>query len=245
MLSSSTVGRPRGRPLTPATKTAAPIRHRIPDFFRGLSVRRSSASGRETVSERSVPDIRGLVESRWVRSITAPSTVQPALVSRERDDTPGQAHGGNSPLMRRDRCAGHARTPGAWQSSASSTALTTGHYFCLEFLRVMVDLVGTPEGQPRSPGPGRQRPRALGIGTCATAAASCAASPSDGTPNTAVAPPCNTTQSSTPSAARNSCQPCASCPPPTPKVGQGRSMNDAPALVPTAASIWDERTRDS
>src|SRR5260370_18113357 len=25
---------PRGRPLTPATNTAAPIRHRLPDFFR-------------------------------------------------------------------------------------------------------------------------------------------------------------------------------------------------------------------
>jgi hypothetical protein len=33
-------------------------------------------------------------------------------------------------------------------------------------------------------------------GTCATASASCVASPSDGTRNTAVAPPCRTTQSS-------------------------------------------------
>jgi hypothetical protein len=46
-------------------------------------------------------------------------------------------------------------------------------------------------------------------GTCATASATCAASPSDGTRNTAVAPPCKTTQSSTPSAARNSRQPCS------------------------------------
>ena len=30
-------GAPRGRPLTPATNTSAPIRHRLPDFFRGLS----------------------------------------------------------------------------------------------------------------------------------------------------------------------------------------------------------------
>src|SRR3989442_7039533 len=30
-------GPPRGRPLTPATNTAAPIRHRHPDFFRELS----------------------------------------------------------------------------------------------------------------------------------------------------------------------------------------------------------------
>src|SRR5829696_63090 len=28
---------PRGRPLTPATNTSDPIRHRLPDFFRGLS----------------------------------------------------------------------------------------------------------------------------------------------------------------------------------------------------------------
>ena len=52
--------------------------------------------------------------------------------------------------------------------------------------------------------PERSRP-----GTCATAAASCAASPSDGTPNTADAPPCSTTQSSTPSAARNCRHPCS------------------------------------
>ena len=36
-----------------------------------------------------------------------------------------------------------------------------------------------------------------------------APAPSDGTRNTAVAPPCNTTQSSTPSAARNARQPCS------------------------------------
>src|SRR6204780_2954445 len=30
-------GAPRGRPLTSATNTSAPIRHRLPDFFPGLS----------------------------------------------------------------------------------------------------------------------------------------------------------------------------------------------------------------
>src|SRR5258706_14587878 len=30
-------GAPHGRPLTPATNTSASIRHRLPDFFRGLS----------------------------------------------------------------------------------------------------------------------------------------------------------------------------------------------------------------
>src|SRR6185295_10615317 len=35
-------GRPRGRPLTPATNTPAPIRHRLPDVFRGLLVRQLS-----------------------------------------------------------------------------------------------------------------------------------------------------------------------------------------------------------
>jgi aryl-alcohol dehydrogenase-like predicted oxidoreductase len=45
-LGTMTFGEPRswaslaGGPLTPATNASAPIRHRLPDFFRGGSVRR-------------------------------------------------------------------------------------------------------------------------------------------------------------------------------------------------------------
>src|SRR5262252_2762498 len=37
-------GAPRGRPLTPATNTSAPIRHRLPDFFQGLAGTRAVRS---------------------------------------------------------------------------------------------------------------------------------------------------------------------------------------------------------
>jgi hypothetical protein len=36
-------GAPRGRPLPPSTNASAPIRHRLPDFFRGLLARRLRA----------------------------------------------------------------------------------------------------------------------------------------------------------------------------------------------------------
>ena len=45
-------GAPSGRPLTPATNTATPIRHRLPDFFRGLSGTPVVSDPTATVSER-------------------------------------------------------------------------------------------------------------------------------------------------------------------------------------------------
>ena len=55
----------------------------------------------------------------------------------------------------------------------------------------------------------QQHPRALAPWNLRTASARRAASPSDRTRKTAVAPPCRTTQSPTPLAARKSCQPCS------------------------------------
>src|ERR1700722_10776792 len=67
-------GAPRERPLTPATNTSAPIRHRLADFFPGLSAR---APGHRHPGDLAVPAIplvsvrvwpafrRGHIAPRW------------------------------------------------------------------------------------------------------------------------------------------------------------------------------------
>src|SRR5229473_1579398 len=56
-------GAPRGRPLTPATNTCAPIRHRLPDFFRGRSATPvlndpTATVSRPVIRSPSLPDVR-------------------------------------------------------------------------------------------------------------------------------------------------------------------------------------------
>src|SRR5690242_16435481 len=71
-------GRPRGRPLTPATNTPAPIRHRLPDVFRGLPVRQLSTYKR--VSMRN--------DARRAGAVRRPFGMKPAI-----DPQPAAAKG--------------------------------------------------------------------------------------------------------------------------------------------------------
>jgi hypothetical protein len=74
-------GTPRGRPLTPATNASAPIRHRLADFFRGLSGgdRAVVGSGQFEANRRS-PHSGSLaaqcpaVPVHWVAMLAAPDS---------------------------------------------------------------------------------------------------------------------------------------------------------------------------
>src|SRR5258706_1296534 len=63
-------GAPRGRPLTPATNTSASIRHRLPDFFRGLSgtpVLSDPTARRFRGDCAPLPHVRASADQLWVQ----------------------------------------------------------------------------------------------------------------------------------------------------------------------------------